>query len=72
MLRNFYLKKLPRIITVALIFYIYFWGIFYLYFSYYIQHCFICRPSDSNVPTNAGIEPRTVATGALAVRRSNH
>ncbi len=24
---------------------------------YYIQHCFICRPSDS---TDAGIEPRTV------------
>ncbi len=43
-----------------------FWGIF---FSYYIQHCFICRPSDSTVPTNAGIEPRTVATSALAVRR---
>jgi hypothetical protein len=39
---------------------------------YYIQHCFICRPSDSTVPTDAGIEPRTVATGALAVRRSNH
>jgi hypothetical protein len=39
-----------------------------LIFSYYIQHCFICRPSD----TDAGIEPRTVATGALAVRRSNH
>jgi hypothetical protein len=39
--------------------------------SYYIQHCFICRPSDSTVPTDAGIEPRTVATGALAVRRSN-
>ncbi len=40
--------------------------------SYYIQHCFICRPSDSTVPTDAGIEPRTVATGALAVRHSNH
>jgi hypothetical protein len=38
----------------------------------YIQHCFICRPSDSTVPTDAGIEPRTVATSALAVRRSNH
>jgi hypothetical protein len=42
------------------------------FFSYCIQHCFICRPSDSTVPTNAGIEPRTVATGALAVRHSNH
>ncbi len=29
-------------------------------------------PSDSNVPTDAGIEPRTDATGALTVRRSNH
>ncbi len=48
-----------------------FLGIF-LFFSYYIQHCFICRPSDSTVPMDAGIEPRTVATGALAVRRSNH
>ncbi len=44
----------------------------FLFFSYYIQHCFICRPSDSTVPRDAGIEPRTVATGALTVRRSNH
>ncbi len=49
-----------------------FWGIFSFFLSYYIQHCFICRPSDSTVPTDAGIEPRTVATGALAVRPSNH
>ncbi len=50
-----------------------FWGEFlYIFSSYYIQHCFICRSSDSTVPTDAGIEPRTVATGALAVRRSNH
>jgi hypothetical protein len=41
-------------------------------FLYYIQHCFICRPSDSTVSKDAGIEPRTVAPGALAVRRSNH
>jgi hypothetical protein len=45
-------------------------GIF-SFFSYNSQHCFICRPSDSTVLTGAGIEPRTVATGALAVRRSN-
>jgi hypothetical protein len=38
----------------------------WIYFTYYIQHCFICRPSDSTVPTDAGIERRTVATGALA------
>jgi hypothetical protein len=25
--------------------------------SYAIQDCFICRPSDSTVPTDAGIEP---------------
>jgi hypothetical protein len=37
-----------------------------------IQHCFICRLSDSTVSKDAGIEPRTVATTALAVRRSNH
>jgi hypothetical protein len=49
-----------------------FLGDFYLFFSYNIQHCFICRPSDSTVPTDAGIEPRTVATSALAVRCSNH
>jgi hypothetical protein len=47
-------------------------GFFSLFLAYIIQHCFICRPSDSTVPTDAGIEPRTVATGALAVRRSNH
>jgi hypothetical protein len=39
---------------------------------YDIQHCFIPRPSDSTVSEAAGIEPRTVATTALAVRRSNH
>jgi hypothetical protein len=50
----------------------FFRGIFQFFFSYYIQHCFICRPSDSTVPTDAGMEPRTVATGALTVRRSNH
>jgi hypothetical protein len=37
----------------------YFWGgFFYILF----QHCFICLPSDSTVPTDAGIEPRTVAS----------
>ncbi len=39
---------------------------------YDTQHCFICRPSDSTVSEDAGIEPRTVATTALAVRRDNH
>jgi hypothetical protein len=47
------------------------WGIFG-FFQYFIQHCFICRPSDSSESEDAGIEPRTVVTSALAVRRSNH
>ncbi len=54
------------------LFFFYFFGGFFIFFPYCIQHCFICRPSDSTVPTDAGIEPRTVATGALAVRHSNH
>ncbi len=44
----------------------------FFFFMYDIQHCFICRPSDSSVSEDAGIESRTVATIALAVRRSNH
>ncbi len=36
----------------------------FLLFMYYIQHCFICRPSDSTVSKDAGIEPRTVASTA--------
>jgi hypothetical protein len=39
---------------------------------YDIQHCFICHPSDSTVSKDAGIETSTVATTALAARRSNH
>ncbi len=31
------------------------------FFTYFILHCFICRPSDSPVLLDAGIEPRTVA-----------
>ncbi len=38
---------------------------------YDIQHCFM-PPLDSIVSEDAGIEPRTVATTALVVRRSNH
>jgi hypothetical protein len=41
-----------------------------IFFTYNIQHCFICRLSDSTVPTDAGVEPRTDAAGALAVGRS--
>ncbi len=47
-------------------------GFFWDFFRYDIQHCFICRPSESTVSENAGIESRTVATTALAVGRSNH
>ncbi len=39
----------------------------FLFFQYFVQYCFICRPSE-----NAGIEPRIVATSTLAVRHSNH
>ncbi len=39
---------------------------------YDIQHCFIYRPSDSTLSEDAGIEPGTVATTALTVRRSDH
>jgi hypothetical protein len=34
---------------------------------YVIQHCFICRPLDSTLSEDAGIEPRTVAISALTV-----
>jgi hypothetical protein len=40
-----------------------------LHFS---QHCFICRPSDSAVSEDAGIEPRTVVILALTFTRSSH
>jgi hypothetical protein len=49
-------------------------GGFFIYFFisiYVIQHCFICRPSDSTASEDAGIEPRTVATLALIARRFN-
>ncbi len=48
-------------------------GRFFDFFSMYCnQHCFICLPSDSSVSEDAGFDPRTVATSALAVRRSNN
>jgi hypothetical protein len=39
---------------------------------FFIQRYFICCPSDSTVSEDSGFDPRTVATLALAVRRSNH
>ncbi len=48
------------------------WGFLDFFLSMYvIQHCFICRPSDSTVSENAGFEPRTVETLVLTARRSN-
>jgi hypothetical protein len=35
------------------------------------QYCIICRPSDSTMSEDAGIEPRTDATFALAITRLN-
>ncbi len=34
-----------------------------------IQRCFICRPSYFTMSEDAGIQPRTVATLVLSVRR---
>ncbi len=47
-------------------------GDFWIFFLYFMQHCFICRPSESTESEDAGIQPRTVATTALVVTRSNH
>ncbi len=40
--------------------------------KYVIQHCFICRPSNSTVSEEAGIKPRIVAALTLTAKRSNH
>jgi hypothetical protein len=45
---------------------------FLSFLMYFIQHCFICRPSDSTVSEDAGNEPRTDASLALVVRLSNY
>ncbi len=45
---------------------------FFMYSMYFIHYCLICRPADSNVSGDVGIQPRIVATSALAVRRSSH
>jgi hypothetical protein len=50
----------------------YFLGDFLIFFFVLYSALLHLPPSDSTVPTDAGIEPRTVATSALAVRRSNH
>jgi hypothetical protein len=60
------------LLTSANVFLQIFFGGDFSFFSYYVQHCFICRPSDYTVPSDAVIELRTIATGALAVRCSNY
>ncbi len=61
-------KKKPRCHK-----FLFFWdGGFTGILKLFIQHCFICRPSDSTVSEDAGIAPRNVATKALAARRSNY
>jgi hypothetical protein len=32
---------------------------------YFTQHCFVCRPADSDVSEDAGIEPKAVCVEAL-------
>ncbi len=39
---------------------------------YVIQHCFICRPSNSTESETVGFKPRSVATLSLTARHSNH
>ncbi len=39
---------------------------------YFIQNCFICRPSDTTVSEDAEMESRTVGPLALIARRSSH
>jgi hypothetical protein len=47
-------------------------GDFFGLFLYFIQHSFLCRPSDSTVLEDAGIEPRTISSLSLTISRSNH
>ncbi len=53
-----YTLKFSYSLFLFLYFFYFLGGFFFLFFSsYYIQHCFIWRPSDSTVPMDAGIEP---------------
>ncbi len=47
-------------------------GIFGFSLSTLVQHSFISRPSDSFASEDAGIEPKTAETWALAIGSSNH
>jgi hypothetical protein len=49
-------------------------GFFFGFFLFYVRYSTLLHlpPTDSPVSEGARIEPRTVATTTLAVRRSNH
>jgi hypothetical protein len=37
------------------------------FFMYFIKHCFMCRPSNSTVSEDAGIEPSILRCWVLSV-----
>ncbi len=47
-------------------------GFFWCFLCPLLNTASSCRPLDTTVSEDAGIEPRTVATLALAVRRSHY
>ncbi len=49
-----------------------FYVIFWIFLCTVFNSASSADPSVSTVSADAGIEPRTVATSALTVRRSNH
>jgi hypothetical protein len=48
------------------------WGSFWIFYVLYSTLLNHHRPLDFSVSEDAGIEPRIVATLALAIRHSNH
>ncbi len=46
--------------------------IFWIFLMYFIQHCFIYRPSDSTMAEDAEIEPKTVSTLTFTVISPNY
>jgi hypothetical protein len=76
--KNFFLSLSNHSIVCRIYFYFSFYAISVLIqtgrilLQYFAQHCFICRPSDSTMSEDAGIELRTVATSAFSVRKSDH